>query len=77
MVFKMPHNQKIQLLLLLILSFSISSCSFMPYGNKFDCPIPKGQQCKSLYEINKMADQAMFDPNNHDKFMNKSRKQTK
>ena len=73
MVFKMHNNQKIHLLLLLILSFSISSCKLMPYKNDFDCPIPKGQKCKSLYEVNKMADQGVFDPNNSDKFMNKSR----
>ena len=28
----------------------------MPYQSDFDCPIPSGQKCKSLYEINKMAE---------------------
>ena len=59
-------NPLVSLLLLLVVSVSISSCKLMPYKSDFDCPIPEGQKCKSLYEINKMADQGMFDPNSND-----------
>ncbi|MFP3120182.1 conjugal transfer protein TraV [Rickettsia sp. R2] len=52
-----------QILLLLLLAISISSCKLMPYRSDFDCPIPEGIKCKSLYEVNKMADLGMFDPN--------------
>lgn len=52
-----------KVVLLLVLSFIISGCGLMPYKNDFDCLIPQGQKCKSLYEINKMADQGRFDPN--------------
>ena len=48
----------------LVLSISISGCKLMPYKSDFDCPIPEGQKCKSLYEINKMTDQGRFAPNN-------------
>ncbi|XBG66787.1 hypothetical protein AAGW17_04020 [Rickettsia sp. Oklahoma-10] len=33
--------------------------------SNFDCPLPQGLKCKSLYEVNKMADQNMFNPNNN------------
>ena len=55
-----------QILLLLLLAISISSCKLMPYRSDFDCPIPEGIKCKSLYEVNKMADLGMFDPNKQD-----------
>ncbi|XVN44307.1 MAG: conjugal transfer protein TraV [Rickettsia hoogstraalii] len=37
----------------------------MPYRSDFDCPLPQGLKCKSLYEVNKMADLDMFNPNNN------------
>ncbi len=60
------HNQIANLFLLLVLSVNVSGCKLMPYKSDFDCPIPEGQKCKSLYEINKMTDQGIFDPNNSD-----------
>ena len=59
-------KQIIKFSLLLILPFTVSSCKLMPYKNDFDCPVPKGLQCKSLYEINKLADQGIFDSSKHD-----------
>ncbi|MCC8371771.1 MAG: conjugal transfer protein TraV [Rickettsia endosymbiont of Pseudomimeciton antennatum] len=59
-------KQLINSLLLLILTINISGCNLMPYKSDFDCPIPDGQKCKSLYEINKMTDQGLFDPNTND-----------
>lgn len=59
-------NPVVRTLLLLVICISISSCKLMPYQSDFDCPIPSGQKCKSLYEINKMADQGMFEPNNYE-----------
>lgn len=59
------NNKIINLLLLLMLSFSVANCKLMPYRNDFDCPLPQGLKCKSLYEVNKMADQNMFNPNNN------------
>ncbi|XVN40800.1 MAG: conjugal transfer protein TraV [Rickettsia endosymbiont of Argas persicus] len=44
-----------KIVLLLLLTISISSCKLMPYRSDFDCPIPEGIKCKSLYEVNKMA----------------------
>lgn len=60
------NNQLINFLLLFVVGINICGCALMPYKNDFDCPIPEGQKCKSLYEINKMTDQGMFDPNNRD-----------
>ncbi|WP_342269526.1 conjugal transfer protein TraV [Rickettsia endosymbiont of Orchestes rusci] len=59
------NNKIINLLLLLMLSFSVANCKLMPYRNDFDCPLPQGLKCKSLYEVNKMADFDMFNPNNN------------
>lgn len=59
------NNKIINLLLLLMLSFSVANCKLMPYRNDFDCPLPQGLKCKSLYEVNKMADLDMFNPNNN------------
>ncbi len=67
------NNKIINLLLLLMLSFSVASCKLMPYRSDFDCPLPQGLKCKSLYEVNKMADLDMFNPNNNDKPNFKSR----
>ncbi|WP_103896860.1 conjugal transfer protein TraV [Rickettsia fournieri] len=55
-----------KIVLLLLLTISISSCKLMPYRSDFDCPIPEGIKCKSLYEVNKMADLGMFDPSKQD-----------
>jgi hypothetical protein len=44
----------------------LSGCSVWPYKSDFDCPIPKGEQCKALYEINKLADLGKYSPNNDD-----------
>ncbi|WP_341756990.1 MULTISPECIES: conjugal transfer protein TraV [unclassified Candidatus Tisiphia] len=52
-----------RLLLFFLLAISVSSCKIWPYRSDFDCKIPDGEHCKSLYEINKMADQGKFDPN--------------
>ena len=40
----------------------LSGCALWPYKSDFDCPIPKGIHCKSLYEVNKMVDKGEFDP---------------
>ncbi|EER22301.1 MULTISPECIES: conjugal transfer protein TraV [spotted fever group] len=61
----MNNSLLINFLLLVFLSVNISGCKLMPYKSDFDCPIPEGQKCKSLYEINKMTDQGIFDPNNN------------
>lgn len=42
----------------------LSGCAVWPYKSDFDCPIPKGEQCKALYEINKLADLGKYSPNN-------------
>ncbi|WHQ46844.1 MAG: hypothetical protein MTP17_00360 [Candidatus Midichloria sp.] len=39
----------------------------MPYKDNFDYPVFEELQCKSLYEVNQMADQGAFDPNNNAK----------
>ena len=54
------------LILTIMLSIGLSGCSIKnlwPYKSDFDCAIPEGQKCKSLYEINKMADEGKFGPN--------------
>lgn len=54
------------LILTITLSLVLSNCSIKglwPYRSDFDCPISEGQKCKSLYEINKMADEGKFGPN--------------
>ena len=49
--------------IVLIATLLLSGCSLWPYKSDFDCKVPKGQQCKSLYQINKMTDEGKFDPN--------------
>lgn len=49
-----------KLLLSLMLLPLLSACGIWPYKSDFDCPIPEGQHCKSLYEVNKMADEGAF-----------------
>lgn len=50
-----------------ILSFSfvsvcLSSCGLWPYKSDFDCPVPEGEQCLSLYETNLKADAGVYAP---------------
>ena len=52
------------ILIILILSVSVSGCKMSPYGNEFDCQIPQGLSCKSLYEVSKLADSGIFEPDN-------------
>ncbi len=52
---------------ILLTSMILSSCKIMPYQSHFDCPIPDGLKCKSLYEVNKLADQGIFEPERNQK----------
>jgi hypothetical protein len=61
---KMNRTKMINLLALLSVSLLLSGCSMWPYKRDFDCPVPEGERCKSLYEVHKMADQGKYDPNN-------------
>ena len=61
------HKFKLSLLLISILT--LQACGFWTYKSDFDCPIPKGVQCKSLYEVNKMADTGKFSPGNEKSFV--------
>ncbi|WP_371219832.1 conjugal transfer protein [Orientia tsutsugamushi] len=45
---------------LLLLLGCMSLTSFF-FESNFDCKIPKGQKCKSLYEIKNMVAQGAFD----------------
>lgn len=54
-----------KLLLLIGIAAALSSCSIWPYKSDFDCRIPVGEKCKSLYEINKKADDGRYDPENY------------
>ena len=46
--------------------FLLQGCSMLwPYKSDFDCKMPKGEHCKSLYEVNQMADTGKYDPNAH------------
>ncbi|KJW03920.1 putative conjugative transfer protein [Orientia tsutsugamushi str. Sido] len=51
---------------LLLLLGCISLTSFF-YRSTFDCKIPKGLKCKSLYEIKNMVAQGVFDIDNLEK----------
>ncbi|BAG40209.1 putative conjugative transfer protein [Orientia tsutsugamushi str. Kato PP] len=51
---------------LLLLLGCISLTSFF-FESNFDCKIPKGQKCKSLYEIKNMVAQGAFDIDNLEK----------
>ena len=64
MTFAMNRAKMINLLALLSVSLLLNGCSMWPYKRDFDCPVPEGEQCKSLYEVHKMADQGKYDPNN-------------
>lgn len=50
-----------------ILSFSfllmaLCACGLWPYKSDFDCPVPEGEQCQSLYETNLKADAGAYAP---------------
>ncbi|SPR03350.1 Uncharacterised protein [Orientia tsutsugamushi str. Gilliam] len=51
---------------LLLLLGCMSLTSFF-YRSTFDCKIPKGLKCKSLYEIKNMVAQGAFDIDNLEK----------
>ena len=54
------------LTLTITMTLSLVGCSLKglwPYKSDFDCPISEGQKCKTLYEVNKMADEGRFGPN--------------
>ena len=51
-----------KLLFLLLICVSLEGCMLWPYKSDFDCPIPKGEHCKSLYEVNKLADDGKYSP---------------
>ncbi|KJV50665.1 putative conjugative transfer protein [Orientia tsutsugamushi str. Gilliam] len=51
---------------LLLLLGCMSLTSFF-YRSNFDCKIPKGLKCKSLYEIKNMVAQGAFDIDNLEK----------
>ncbi|KJV75187.1 Uncharacterised protein [Orientia tsutsugamushi] len=51
-------------LLLLLCYMSLTSFFF---ESNFDCKIPKGLKCKSLYEIKNMVTQGVFDIDNLEK----------
>lgn len=56
--------KKFKLMLILLIATSMTGCAKLwPYKSDFDCPVPQGERCKSLYEVNKMADKGKFDPN--------------
>jgi hypothetical protein len=46
---------------LIVSSCLLSSC-VGNYGSGFDCKVPEGKFCRSLYEVNKLADQGQFNP---------------
>ena len=52
-----------------ILSFALfleGCCGMWPYKSDFDCKIPSGEYCKSLYQINNKADNGDYEPRNED-----------
>ena len=51
-----------QILSLSFVLVSLSSCGLWPYKSDFDCPIPEGEQCQSLYETNLKADAGAYAP---------------
>lgn len=50
------------IILLVLMSVITSGCALWPYKSGFDCPVPRGVKCKSLYEVSEMADRGMFGP---------------
>jgi hypothetical protein len=49
-----------------ILSLLVQSCAIWPYKSDFDCEMPAGEYCKSLYQINKKADNGDYEPRDED-----------
>lgn len=44
----------------------LQGCSMLwPYKSDFDCKMPVGEHCKSLYEVNQLADTGKYDPHAH------------
>ena len=43
----------------------LQACSW-PYKSSFSCPVPRGEVCKSLYEVSLLADSGKYDPNSDD-----------
>ena len=39
----------------------LQSCKLWPYRSDFDCPVPDGYKCKSLYEVNNLVDSGKFE----------------
>ncbi len=53
-----------KLILVFFIVINVSGCAKLwPYKSDFDCPVPIGERCKSLYEVNQMADRGKFAPN--------------
>ena len=52
----------LQILSLSFVLVSLSSCGLWPYKSDFDCAIPEGEQCQSLYETNLKADAGAYAP---------------
>jgi len=49
--------------ILLVLAFLLEACAkIWPYKSDFDCKIPPGEYCQSLYQINKKADRGDYEP---------------
>ncbi len=49
------------IIMVIFISLSLQSCKLWPYRSDFDCPLPDGYKCKSLYEINNLADKGVFE----------------
>lgn len=45
-----------------LLLISLSSCALWPYQSDFDCKIPEGGGCKSLYDVNLEANCGAYTP---------------
>ncbi len=49
------------IIMTILISLSLQSCKLWPYRSDFDCPIPDGYKCKSLYEVNNLVDLGAFE----------------
>lgn len=52
----------LKLLVIVVASLLCNGCMLWPYKSDFDCAMPKGEHCQSLYAINKLTDQGKFYP---------------
>ena len=69
----MKNSTKI--LATIILALNLGGCAKLwPYKSDFDCPVPRGERCKSLYDVNKMADQGKFSPKHLNKINSENKK---